>query len=281
VIDSVQEARDQLAKLVPDGERLGEIRLELDGPVGRLVLDNPGARSAVSLSMMVDLAEAVQRLYRWDGALVVVSSTDPRVFCSGGHLKQLVRSLDEPDKARTMARAMTVVLEALGEVPAVTVAAVDGLAIGGGAELLTATDFRVCSPEARIHFVQARLGIAPGWGGTRRLTRIVGAQAALRILTTARALFPGEAADLGLVDHRCEGRAEHAALEWLGDLRERAPEAIRALKRQVRAAVRGGPGSGEEDADAFAGVWGGPAHREALAAMERRPTTKIPPDPAR
>lgn len=270
--DPVREARDQLRGLICAGaEPAGAVRLDLDGPVAHLRIDHPRARGAMTLSMMVDLADAVLALGAWDGALVLLSSTDPRAFCAGGHLGQLLAAIDAPEKAHTMCVAMGVVTDALAALPAVSVSAIDGLAVGGGAELVTATDFRVASPEARIHFVQARLGIAPGWGGTRRLARIVGRQAALRVLTTARPLFPGEAVELGLVDHRCEGRAVDGALEWLADLRSRPPEAIRAVKQQILATSR------DEEASAFASVWGGPAHVRALRA--ERPSALPQGDP--
>lgn len=266
---TIQEARAALAGLAPPGERIGEVRLEFDGPVAHLRVDNPGARSAMSVSMMVELADAILALSVWAGALVVVTSTDPRSFCSGGHLGQVTRAVNSPDGARTMARAMSAVLDGLLDLPIVSVAAIDGVALGGGAELATATDFRVASPEARIHFAHARLGIAPGWGGAGRLVRFVGRRAALRILTSARPLAPGEAAELGLVDHRCDGPAVEGALAWLDDLPTLAPEAVRAVKRQVVAAGPARGAGAEAEVEAFAEVWGGPAHVRALASLER------------
>lgn len=269
-MDALVEARDRLAELRGTAERLGAIRVDLSGPVGRITIDHPEARSALSVSMMVELADAVLALRAWAGAIVVVSSTDPRAFCAGGHLGTVTRQVGAGEGARTMARAMTTVLDTMSALPVVSVAAVDGIAMGGGAELLTATDFRVVSPEARIHFVHARLGIAPGWGGTARLVRLVGRTAALRILGCARPLMPGECVDLGLVDHRGEGPATAEAVVWLQDLIERAPEAIRAVKRQVVAADQGDRAA---EAEAFVEVWNGPAHRAALAQSRHTGTS--------
>jgi enoyl-CoA hydratase/carnithine racemase len=167
-----------------------------------------------------------------------------------------------------MAGAMSAVLDGLLDLPAISVAAIGGLAVGGGAELAVSTDFRVASDAARIHFVHARLGIAPGWGGAGRLVRLVGRRVALRLLSSASPLAPGEAAEIGLVDHRCTGNAVDGALAWLDDLRTLAPEAIRAVKRQVVAASPRGEVSAAE-IEAFASVWGGPAHRRALDALAR------------
>lgn len=264
----LNEARSALAALAPARRRPGRVTLELDGGVAHLRIDNPEARGALTVSMMVDLADAVTRLRGWDGALVVLSSTDPRAFCAGGHLGEVGRAVDGPAAAIAMATAMATVLDGLLDLPAVSVAAIDGLALGGGAELCTACDFRVAGPQARIHFVQSRLGIAPGWGATARLVRLVGRRVALRILTSARPMTAGEGQTLGLVDHRCDGAATDGALTWLEDLRGLAPESVRALKRQVVAASPAERDPAGE-ASAFASVWGGPAHRAALEGLER------------
>src|SRR5690606_36148444 len=118
------------------------------------------------------------------------------------------------------------------------------------------------APEARIHFVHARLGIAPGWGGAGRLVRLLGRTAALRILIQAEPLGAEEARGLGLADVVAADPVAAAEALLTGPV----PEALRALKRQVLAAERG---DAAEDAEAIASVWGGPAHEAALARLKR------------
>jgi ethylmalonyl-CoA/methylmalonyl-CoA decarboxylase len=267
---TLQEARDRLAGWAR--ERRGAMRLELEGPIAHLRIDHAQARSAMSLSMMTELADAVLYLQSWDGMLVILSSTDPRAFCSGGHLGEITEAVSTPEDAADMSRAMGTVLAALRDLPAVSVAAVDGLALGGGAELVTATDLRVAGPEARIQFVHARLGIAPGWGGTARLVQLVGRQAALKLLLLAchrgaAGIGPGEAFQMGLVDHRCDGPAVPGALAWLAELCALSVPAVRAVKRQLAQAEP--TDQGYEGAEPFSEVWGGPAHREALQGLAR------------
>ena len=262
---TVEEARDVLSRLHGARPRgAGRVLLETNGKVAHVRVDHPGARSAMTVGMMVDLADAVVALQRWDGVLVVLSSTDPQAFCSGGHLGDVTRSIDRPESAEQMSLAMSAVLDGLLDLDAISVSALDGPAVGGGAELCCATDFRVASPEASIHFVQAKLGITPGWGGAGRLVRLVGRRTALRLLTACRPLFPGEAFDLGLVDHRSDDGSVAAALAWLEDVCALPAESVRAVKRQV---VRAGDPAAE--AAAFSALWGGPAHRVALERLER------------
>ncbi|MEN0062481.1 MAG: enoyl-CoA hydratase/isomerase family protein [Myxococcota bacterium] len=263
---NLNEAHQSIAALVRDESRPGQIQLELDGAVAHLRIDNPSARGALTLAMMRDLITAVHQLTTFDGALLVVSSTDPAAFCAGGHLADVERALDEPGAAEQMSLAMTTALDALSDLPLTSVAALDGLAIGGGAELALACDWRLASPEARIHFIHTKLGIAPGWGGTARLTRLVGPGKALRILTSARYISSGEAHRLGLVDKRCDGSAVEETMRWCRSLLARDPAAVRAVKTQIVAARNGDIRSASQ---AFGSVWGGPAHRKALERLER------------
>ena len=91
-----------------------------------------------------------------------------------------------------------------------------GPAVGGGAELTTTTDFRLCSPGASVSFVQARMGVAPGWGGARRLVELVGRRKALQLLLTSSKLESEEGRELGYFDAvLAEGEATSQAEEWL------------------------------------------------------------------
>lgn len=266
------EARAVLAELAAGAAaRPGAIRLDLAGPIARLRIDNPTARNAMTAAMMVELADAVDRLAAWDGAAVIVSAGDPRVFCAGGHLGDVRTALSGPDRGERMALAMGTVLDRLLALPIVSVAAVDGLAMGGGAELVTACDHRVFGRGAQIAFVHARLGVAPGWGGAGRLVAHVGRRAALRILTTAASLGADDAAALGLCDLVADGPAEGAAAAFLAPVLAQPVAAVRAAKAQIAAAAGRAPGGLPAEAAAFATVWSGPEHRRALARLPGAP----------
>ena len=261
-MSAVTEAAAALRGLAAQApHRGGVIRLTRAGRVGTLTIDHPAARNALTLDMMASIADAVDALTAWDeGALLVIRSSDPRAFCSGGDLAQVVAAVDGPPAAAVMCQAMRTTLAALLALPMVSVAQVDGVALGGGAELATATDARVFGPDARLRFVQARLGIASGWGGVERLVALVGRTAALRIAGTAPWLDGPAARALGLAE------PETALSDWLARWDEIPTGAIRAAKAQVTAAVRHDTAA---DVAAFAGVWGGPDHRAALAGRTR------------
>jgi ethylmalonyl-CoA/methylmalonyl-CoA decarboxylase len=264
--DPLDALRTLRAQLGEHAQGDGRVHLRLEEGVAHLVLDHGQRRNALTVGMMGQLASYVAELEQWDGALVVLSAAEPTVFCAGGDLTELPHA--PPEAPRVMAVAMSEVLDALLRLPCVSVAALDGLAVGGGAELTTACDHRVGTGRAAIHFVQGRLGIAAGWGGSHRLVQHIGRRAALRVLGEARPVSVVEGLQLGLFDAVVpDADAVQGALAWLSSLRKMAPEAVRALKRQVLAACP--PRQGHAEADAFADVWGGPAHLRALADLQR------------
>lgn len=246
---------ERLAQLVPP---TGEVRLTFDGPVATLTLDHPGARNALSASMMAEMARHVATLLTWDGALVVLKGAG-RSFCSGGHLADVEAALLDPAAAGWMCAGMAAVLDALHTAPFVSVAHLEGSAVGGGVELALAADFRWMAPESWMELRQVRLGVAAGWGGAPRLVELVGRRTALELLTTGRRVDVGEALTLGLAD----GQGEEPAA-WLGRWTELPVSAVRACKRQI---VDLRPSA---QADAFLSVWGAAPHRERLAAARRR-----------
>lgn len=254
-LDQARGALLSLGEGLPARE--GHVRLDASMPIAKITLDFPAARNALTVSMMGELAEAVSVLRNFAGVAVIVCANGP-VFCSGGHLEDVQTALLEPGRGLAMARAMTAVLDALLELPCITVAAVNGPALGGGAEILTACDHRVLSRAASVRFVQAKLGIAPGWGGAHRLMRHVGRGTALRWLSTAATVSPDDALAAGFADSVVDGDAVAGAGAFLAPVLALPHDAIRAVKAQL-------VGARDDEASPFAAVWGSDVHRAALA----------------
>lgn len=232
------------------------------GDHAELVLDHPGARNAVSPGMMVDLGEAVAELVALPPRFLLLRGEGGRAFCAGGDLASVRTELLAEGVAAGMQAFMSACLARIETLPCPVVAAVEGVALGGGAELLTACDFVVAERSARIGFVQARLGVSPGWGGGVRLLRRVGRAAALRLLVEAEPVSAEVAVDLGLVDELApEGQVVATAREVGERLSRHDRLAIGAALRLVRG------GSAEDERRLFVELWGGAAHRRALAAL--------------
>ena len=167
--------------------------------------------------------------------VVVIASEIPGFFAAGADIKHMstvdAKSFTEyGDKLRG-------VLDRLAAADKITIAAVDGLALGGGLELAMACSLRVGSASAKFGLPEVKLGLIPGAGGTQRLPRLVGRGRALDIMLTGRQVPAEEAHAMGLIDRLVPaGTAEKAALELAGELIAASLPAQRAVIRTVDAA---------------------------------------------
>jgi len=248
-----------------------DLRIEQEGRVLVLVVDRPGARNALAASTMRELDEALAGLeHRRDVHCAVITGAGERAFIAGGDLKELETRRDE-EFAGEMALAMRSTLDRIPALPVPVIAAVNGAALGGGAEVAIACDFRIAAEDARIGFTQPLLGLMPAWGGIERLAGSTGRSRALYLLTSGRVLSGREAVDWGLVEE-CVPRADFED-RWrkLASQVARAPrEVLAGVKAAMQAAH---PGSRPDLAGAavanFARAWADPQHWEMAAALER------------
>jgi len=165
---------------------------------------------------------------------------------------------------------MTTVLDALFTLPCVTVAAIAGNAVGGGAELALSCDVRLMRPEARLHFVHTRLGIVPGWGASHRLASLIGRKRALLTLLEGRSLSSQEALDEGLADYVVDGEWPEAVMGFLGTQWAPSLAALRGAKGQILSSRNIGERSSDH-MEIFSSLWGGAAHRAALERVLKKP----------
>jgi enoyl-CoA hydratase len=169
------------------------------------------------------------------GAVVVASSLD-RFFAAGADLK-LLEGLDADGFSRYL-RRLRGALERIARSEWVSVAAIDGHALGGGLELAMACTFRVASARAQLGLPEVKLGLLPGAGGTQRLPRLIGRARALDLLVGGHAVGGEEARELGLVDRLADEPVE-AATAWATELAAGPRLAIKAIVRCVDATEQG------------------------------------------
>src|ERR1700758_5051175 len=175
------------------------VDLELDTGLAVLTIDRPHARNAISLGTMAELEKALDNLDAAKIRALVITGAGDRAFVSGGDLKELstIRTVEE---ASAMAWRMRAICDGFAEFPAPVVAALNGQAFGGGAEVAVAADIRVAADDIKIAFNQVSLEIMPAWGGTERLAGLVGKSRALLLAGTGNAVDAAEAHRIGLVD---------------------------------------------------------------------------------
>ena len=249
----------------------GGIRLESAAGVAILTIDRPEARNAIGFATMAELETALDELAESDAAVVVVTGGGERAFVSGGDLKELsaVRSHEE---ALAMALRVRTLLDRLAALPMPVVAALNGHALGGGAEVAIAADIRIAADDVRIGFNQVSLGIMPAWGGAERLAALVGRSRALLAVTTGEQYDAGSAQLMGLLDvvvPRTE--FDHHWRALAARMAATAPGATRALKSTISAAAPSVHPHTEADAtEAFARLWTADAHWDAVDALQRK-----------
>ncbi len=220
---------------------LREERLALDedrGAIVVLTLDRPGAMNAIDDMMLAALHAALDGVAGDDGVRgVVFAGSGERAFCSGMDLKERAGFGDDELRAQ---RALIVgLIRRIHELPVPTIAAVDGVALGGGFELALACDLIVAGPTASFGLPEVRIGIFPGGGSTQTLTWLVGPARTRDVILTGRRLSAIEAEVWGVVARVVEsGLARDEAVALAALIAEGAPLGIRQAKAAIRGAHR-------------------------------------------
>ena len=249
------------AATLPPGE--GRVRC-LGGPIAEIVFDHPARKNALDAHMMIAFADAVDAIAAAGSALVILRG-EGDAFCSGGDLKAVREHLVNPGVGACVQAWMAGAVDRLQQSGIFVLGVATGPALGGGAELLAACDLVFASPSARVGWVQARLGVSPGFGGGERLFRRVGVRRGLRLLVEAQVLTAAEAAEVGLVD-RIDADPLDAAREWAKRALALPPEALRGAVGVARGFAGGAPEGRRVERGVFESLWGSEAH---LAALER------------
>ena len=248
----------------------GGVRLELRDGVAILLIDRPAARNAIGLSTIGELEAALDEVASSDARAVVITGGGDRAFVSGGDLKEL-NAIRSHEAAVDMAVRMRRVLDRVATYPVPVIAALNGHALGGGAEVAIAADIRIAADDVTIGFNQVRLGIMPAWGGAERLAQTIGRSRALLAVTTGDRYDAATAYEWGLVDVVVP-RSSFAESWWelARRIADTAPGATRSLKEVVDAAVSHIRPELEATAtDTFARLWVAEAHWAAVEAMTR------------
>ncbi|MGD9942503.1 MAG: enoyl-CoA hydratase/isomerase family protein [Burkholderiaceae bacterium] len=249
------------------GDWLG---LQIDAPIVCLALQRPDRLNALTLGTIEALDKALASIEtRRDVRALIVHSTNPKAFCAGADVSDW-GSLPPADMWRVWTRVGHRVFDRLAQLPQPTLAAVEGMALGGGLELALACDLRVAGSEATFGMPETRVGAIPGWGGSRRLPRLVGPAQAKRLVFTGAAIGAAEAARIGLVQEvvpaaQALPRARALALEIAAN----APDAVR-LAKQLIDQGRGGL-SGETIAAGLAALVDDGAEGRAAFLGKRAP----------
>lgn len=224
-----------------------QIVVERKGPLAVVTLQRPGRLNAFDAAMFGALEDAARSLAD-DPRLraVILTGAGEQAFSAGFDVNpdnpmvaEMAQAMEHREKA-PVARCIATLRAAVDrfvEMPVPIIAAVNGKAFGGGAELAVRCDLRVMDPAALICFSEVRLGLMPDWGGGAALVHLLGPAAAADLILTARRVGAEEALRMGLVNRISPpGKAREAAFELAETIMGNGPRAVRSALKVVRAA---------------------------------------------
>jgi len=217
----------------------GRLRVERDGPIGRMVLDNPARRNAIGGEMWRAIPRAMAD-FDADPAVrcVVVRGEGTVAFAAGADISEFEKNRSSEEGVRAYEQVVTAAHRAIEESPKPVIALIHGFCIGGGLATALSCDLRYASPSSQFAIPAARLGLAYGVTGTSRLVATVGHAAAREIMFTARRYNAEEALAMGLVNRVLpEGELDEFVRKLAMELAGNAPLTIAAAKAVIETVI--------------------------------------------
>ena len=242
-----------------------------------VTLNRPAAANALSRALVAEMTKMLGDLAREiavgaDVRALVITGSGDKAFSSGADLKE--RRTWTLDDTRVFLGEINALMDALAAFPRPTIAAVNGVAFGGGLELALACDIRIAADTAEMGLTEVRLGIIPGAGGTQRLARIAGVAAAKELILTGRRIGAARARELGIVSEVVpSAELPAAAARWAVEIASAAPLALGAAKRAIDEGISRSLGEGLKiERERYEEVLVTDDRNEGLAAfIEKRP----------
>jgi enoyl-CoA hydratase len=269
--ESAQSAQRSLVRLdfpaqAPAGPEAG---------VALVTLDRPDVHNALSFDLLDELADMLQGLDDDpDCRAIVLTGSGTRAFAAGADIRELAHQTP----VTLLTEDRFAVWDRIGAVRTPMIAAVRGVALGGGCELAMSCDMIVAAEDASFGQPEIKLGIMPGAGGTQRLTRAIGKARAMDLILTGRSIRAVEAERIGLVSRVvAPDETLAAALELAARISRQAPIAVLAAKAAIKQAAELPLSAGlQQERRAFYMLFASEDQAEGMAAFveKRRPQWK-------
>jgi enoyl-CoA hydratase len=228
----------------------------------------PGAMNAFTAEMLHAFPTYVAQVAAMRGLRAVILCGDERAFSSGGDLHDLNHHRDA-EAVQALFAPFAAALLSLERLPVPVIAAINGYALGGGAEIALACDLRVIDSTAKMGFPQSKWALMTGWGGGQRLLRHVGYARAMHLLLTAATLSAQEMLTLGLAQQISDvGQALPAALQLAQHIAQWDQQAVSAIKASLQAGLMHPYDDALRiEAELFPALWQADAHWQAKQAF--------------
>lgn len=250
------------------------LKYEVTGnKVGVLKISRPESLNALNKQVLSELKELLTEIgKKREFRAMIITGEGEKAFVAGADIKEMEGL--SPSQARELALNGQSLLTKLEEFPFPVIAALNGFALGGGLELALACDFILASNKARWGLPEVTLGLIPGYGGTQRLTRVVGRSTARRVAMTGEMFTAQQGFEWGLFSELCEpADLMPRAMKLAEILASRAPLAVGWVKEAINHGHDHTLGGGlKMEADLFARTFETKDHTEGIKAfIEKRP----------
>ena len=207
------------------------IKVEKKKEIGIITLNRPEARNALNRKMIQELGNVLTGLEN-DLQIRVIIITGNKDFCAGADIKEM--NAIKPEEIETFCRWGHKVFDQLEGMGKPVIAAITGFALGGGCELALACDIRIAGESAKLGQPEVNLGLIPGFGGTQRLSRLVGIARAKEMILTGKIINAKEAASIGLVNRVVKDEELMIAVEEMAQvIAQKAPIAVKMAKKLI------------------------------------------------
>ena len=258
------------------------VRTKIDGPVAMVIIDRVEAHNALNEGIIRQIGEAIDGVARSSARALVFIGAGQKAFCAGADVKD-IEGRNATARRAVIAFGQTTFAK-LDRLTIPSIAVIHGLALGGGLELAMACTYRVATPTARMGLPEIKLGLIPGYGGTQRLPRLVGAAKAMELLMSGRIIDAAEADRIGLLNAVIAGdNPEQIGREFAGRFVDMGRNATALVLEAVDAATHTSLSEGlEVETELVSRALASHEAAEGMAAfLEKRPPRFHPDDAMR
>ena len=208
------------------------VKFDTEGAVGIVTIDRPKALNALNSEVLAELYACFDSIDTNVIRVVILTGSGDKSFVAGADIGEMSKL--SPAEGEAFGKKGNDVFRKIETFPVPVIAAVNGFALGGGCEIAMSCDIRICSENAIFGQPEVGLGITPGFGGTQRLARLVGAGMAKQLIYTAKNIKADEALRIGLVNAvYTQEELPVAAKKMAATIAQNAPIAVRACKKAV------------------------------------------------
>ncbi len=237
-----------------------------------LTINRPEKLNALNSITISELSNAIKKADK-DKLVrcIILTGTDKKAFVAGADISEFA-SFDVTSGERLARKGQEMLFDLLEKIGTPSIAAINGFALGGGLELAMAAHIRIASENAKMGLPEVSLGVIPGYGGTQRLTNLVGKGKAMEMITTAGMLSANEAKEWGLVNYVCSQEDLISMSEKIASkIKRNSPMAIARAIKSVNAGFITGIDGFEVEKEEFGNCFGTPEFIEGTTAfMEKR-----------